>query len=122
MVDDAYEPESYGDASVSAPNTLTSSTEQSMCSATICARIVSQPVPMSAAPMSSMNVPSSLSFTVTDPTSTPEMPEPCMDMAMPAARTLPPPMSRTGNFASQSNSSRQRARQRSSAHAFVTSP
>ena len=35
VVDDAYEPESYGDASVSAPNTATSSTEQSIHSATI---------------------------------------------------------------------------------------
>ena len=107
---------------MSAPNTLTASTGHSICSATIWARMVSQPVPMSAAAISSMYPPSSLSLTVTDPTSMPEMPEPCMDMATPAARTLPLPMSRTGNFSFQPNMSLQCCMQRSRAQALATSP
>ena len=35
------------------------------------------------------------------PTSMPEMPEPCMAMPIPTARTLPLPMSRAGYLSSQ---------------------
>ena len=58
--------------------------------------MVSQPVPMSAAPMSRLYPPSSFSLMVAEPTSTLEMQEPCIAIATPAARTLPSPMSRTG--------------------------
>ena len=51
VVLEAYEPESYGEVSVSAPETAMSSTSHSRQSAAICASIVSQPVPMSAAAM-----------------------------------------------------------------------
>ena len=66
-------------------------------------------------------MPSSPKRTVAEPTSTPEMPDPCMAMATPAARTLPLPISRTGNFSSQPNRSLQRAMQRSSAQALAGS-
>ena len=121
-MDEAYEPESYGEASVSAPNTATSSTEQSMHSATICARIVSHPVPISAAPIIRLNVPSSASLTVADPTSTFDIQEPCMAIATPAALTFPFPMSLTGYLSSQLNISLHLAIHLSRAHAFAVSP
>ena len=83
--------------------------------------MVSQPVPISAAPMERLKKPSSLSLMVAEPTSTPEMPEPCIAMATPAARTFPLPISRTGNFSSQWKSSLHRVMHRSRAQASARS-
>ena len=58
---------------------------------------------------------------VAEPTSTPEIPEPCMAMATPAARTFPLPMSRTGNFSSQPKSSLHRSMHLSRAQALAGS-
>jgi hypothetical protein len=50
------------------------------------------------------------------------MPEPCIAMPMPTARTLPLPMSRQGYLLSQSIISRTRARHLSSVQLVLTWP
>ncbi len=59
---------------------------------------------------------------VTEPTSTLEMPEPCIAMDTPIARILPFGSVTGFAFASQSIICLTRARQRSSAHEVAVSP
>jgi hypothetical protein len=60
--------------------------------------IVSEPVPMSVAPMSRLNEPSSFILMEAAPISTPGMPEACMTMAMPTPRRTGPATARARRF------------------------
>ena len=108
--------------SVSAPNTLISSVLHSRTSAAICASIVSQPVPISAAPMFIVYTPSSLSFSVALPTSTPDMPDPCIAMPIPTKRALVSEIFLIGYFSSHLIISLTFARHLSSAQLVLTCP
>ena len=59
-------------------------------SAAIWQNMVSAPVPMSVAPMSRLNEPSSFILIEAAPMSTPGMPEACMTIAMPSPRRSGP--------------------------------
>ena len=107
---------------MSAPKTEILSASQSRTSAAICERMVSQPVPMSAAPIIILYVPSSESFNVHEPTSTFEMHDPCIASAIPAALTLPFPISLTGYFSAQLKFAAQCSIHLSKAQAFAVSP
>ena len=65
---------------------MMSSTSQPTVSATICARIVSEPVPMSVAPMSRLKEPSSFILSDAPPMSMYGMAVPCIANAAPTPR------------------------------------